>query len=197
MYTRPQCTLVGKTCSPGEQMTFRVTPNATLVARPGYSKKERSGYFSVICVNSNLWSCSIFSHRILSCQCFSIFWQHTYSQTYLHRLYTSANWEAVCVVLGRWSVLLHLTSCWILNQYSWEMLLRSAVGIAPVLRSLLVIGFTTSYFPLIVLGYQLDPKRSYGPLSESLVQTRPDMLEMKFLHSLTHGTSYTVSSCLL
>ncbi len=28
-------------------------------------------------------------------------------------------------------------------------------------------------------------------------QTRPDMLEMKFLHSLTHGTSSTVSSCLL
>ncbi len=28
-------------------------------------------------------------------------------------------------------------------------------------------------------------------------QTRPDMLEMKFLHSLTHGTSYTVSGCLL
>ncbi len=28
-------------------------------------------------------------------------------------------------------------------------------------------------------------------------QTRPDMLEMKFLHSLTHGTSLPVSSCLL
>ena len=28
-------------------------------------------------------------------------------------------------------------------------------------------------------------------------QTRPDMLEIKFLHSLTHGTSYPVSSCLL
>ncbi len=28
-------------------------------------------------------------------------------------------------------------------------------------------------------------------------QTRPDMLEIKFLHSLTHGTSLPVSSCLL
>ena len=38
-------------------------------------------------------------------------------------------------------------------------LLRSAVGIAHVLQSGLVMGYTISYFPLIVLGYHLDPSR--------------------------------------
>ncbi len=47
-------------------------------------------------------------------------------------------------------------------------MLRSAVGMAHVLRSGLVMGYTTSYLPLIVLGYRLDPNRSYGPLSETL-----------------------------
>ncbi len=42
-------------------------------------------------------------------------------------------------------------------------LLRSAVGMTHVLRSRLVMDYTTSYFPLIVLGYHLDSKRSYGP----------------------------------
>ncbi len=46
--------------------------------------------------------------------------------------------------------------------------LRSAVGMAHVWRSGLVMGSTTSYFPLIVLGYHLDPNRSYGPLSDTL-----------------------------
>ena len=43
------------------------------------------------------------------------------------------------------------------------MLLRSAVGKTHVLRQGLVMDYTTSYFPLIVLGYPLDSKRSYGP----------------------------------
>ncbi len=42
-------------------------------------------------------------------------------------------------------------------------MLRSAVGKTHVLRSRLVMEYTTSYFPLIVLGYRLDSKRSYGP----------------------------------
>ena len=36
------------------------------------------------------------------------------------------------------------------------VLLRSAVGMAHVLQSGLVMGYTTLYFPLIVLGYHLD-----------------------------------------
>ncbi len=47
-------------------------------------------------------------------------------------------------------------------------MLRSAVGKTHVLRSGLVMDYTTSYFPLIVLGYPLDPKRSYGPLPDTL-----------------------------
>ncbi len=35
-----------------------------------------------------------------------------------------------------------------------------------VLRSGLVMDYTTSYFPLIVLGYPLDSKLSYGPLPD-------------------------------
>ncbi len=46
--------------------------------------------------------------------------------------------------------------------------LRSAVGMAHVLRSRLVMGYATLYLLLIVLGYQLDPIRSYGPLSDTL-----------------------------
>ncbi len=37
----------------------------------------------------------------------------------------------------------------------WD-LLRSAVGKTHVLRSRLVMNYTTSYFPLVVLGYPLD-----------------------------------------
>ncbi len=37
-----------------------------------------------------------------------------------------------------------------------------------VLRSGLVMGYTASYFPLIVLGYHLDSNRSYGPLPDTL-----------------------------
>ncbi len=48
------------------------------------------------------------------------------------------------------------------------LLLRSAVGKTHVLRSGLVMDYTTSYFPLIVLGYPLDSKRSYGPLPDTL-----------------------------
>ncbi len=44
--------------------------------------------------------------------------------------------------------------------------MQSAVGKTHVLRSGLVMDYTTSYFPLIVLGYPLDPKRSYGPLPD-------------------------------
>ncbi len=40
-------------------------------------------------------------------------------------------------------------------------MLRSAVGMAHVLRSGLVVGYTTSYFQLIMLGYHSDPNRSY------------------------------------
>ncbi len=47
-------------------------------------------------------------------------------------------------------------------------MLRSAVGMAHVLWSRLVMNYTTSYFPLIVLGYPLDSKRSYGPLPDTL-----------------------------
>ncbi len=42
-------------------------------------------------------------------------------------------------------------------------LLRSAVGKTHVLRSRLVMNYTTSYFPFIVLGYPLDSKRSSLP----------------------------------
>ncbi len=48
------------------------------------------------------------------------------------------------------------------------ILLRSAVGKTHVLRSGLVMDYTTSYFPVIVLGYPLDSKRSYGPLPDTL-----------------------------
>ena len=48
------------------------------------------------------------------------------------------------------------------------VMLRSTVGKTHVLRSGLVMDYTTSYFPLIVLGYPLDSKRSYGPLSDTL-----------------------------
>ena len=41
--------------------------------------------------------------------------------------------------------------------------LRSAVGKTHVLRQGLVMDYATSYFPLIILGYPLDSKRSYGP----------------------------------
>ncbi len=44
-----------------------------------------------------------------------------------------------------------------------QLLLQSAVGRTHVLRSSLVMDYTTSYFPLIVLGYPLDSKGSYGP----------------------------------
>ncbi len=47
-------------------------------------------------------------------------------------------------------------------------MLRSAVGMAHVLRSGLEMGYATSYLPLIVLGYQLDPNLSCGPLSDTL-----------------------------
>ncbi len=47
-------------------------------------------------------------------------------------------------------------------------MLRSAVGKTHVLRSGLVMNYTTSYFPLIVLGYPLDSKRSNGPLPDTL-----------------------------
>ncbi len=47
-------------------------------------------------------------------------------------------------------------------------MLGSAVGMAHVLQSGLVMGYTTSFLPLIVLGYQLDPNRLYGPLSDTL-----------------------------
>ncbi len=47
-------------------------------------------------------------------------------------------------------------------------MLRSAVGKTHVLRSRLVMYYTTSYFPLIVLGYPLDSKRSYGPWPDTL-----------------------------
>ena len=43
---------------------------------------------------------------------------------------------------------------------SLNYMLRSAVGMAHVLWSRLVMNYTTSYFPLIVLGYPLDSKRS-------------------------------------
>ena len=56
--------------------------------------------------------------------------------------------------------------------YTWvTYLLPSAVGMAHVLRSRLVMDYTTSYFPLIVLEYPLDSKRSYGsfgPLLDTL-----------------------------
>ncbi len=39
-------------------------------------------------------------------------------------------------------------------------MLQSAVGMAHVLRSGLVMGYTTSYFPLIVLGYTQKLTRS-------------------------------------
>ncbi len=45
-------------------------------------------------------------------------------------------------------------------------MLRSAVGKTHVLRSGLVMDYTTSYLPLIVMRYPLDSKRSYGPLSD-------------------------------
>ncbi len=48
------------------------------------------------------------------------------------------------------------------------VMLQSAVGKTHVLRSGLVMDYTTSYFPFIVLGYPLDSKLSYGPLSDTL-----------------------------
>ncbi len=48
---------------------------------------------------------------------------------------------------------------WALTKQTHK-LLRSAVGIAHVLWSGLVMGYTTSYFPLIVLRYHLDSNRS-------------------------------------
>ncbi len=45
--------------------------------------------------------------------------------------------------------------------YTVIIVLRSAVGKTHVLRSGLVMDYTTSYFPLIVLEYPLDSKRSY------------------------------------
>ncbi len=48
------------------------------------------------------------------------------------------------------------------------VLFLSAVGMAHVLRSGLVMGYTTSHLTLIVLGYHLDPNRSYGALSDTL-----------------------------
>ncbi len=52
---------------------------------------------------------------------------------------------------------------------SWRVdLLRSAVGIAHVLRSGLVMGYATKYFPWIVLEYHSDSNWSYGPLSDTL-----------------------------
>ncbi len=51
-----------------------------------------------------------------------------------------------------------------------ETVLRSAVGMTHVLRSRLVMDYTTSYFPLIVLGYHFDFNRSYGPLSGTCLQ---------------------------
>ncbi len=44
-----------------------------------------------------------------------------------------------------------------------DNMLWSVVGMAHVLRSRLVMDYTTSYFPLIVLGYPLDSKQSDGP----------------------------------
>ena len=55
-----------------------------------------------------------------------------------------------------------------LTREGITILLRSAVGITHVLRSGLVMGYTTSCFPLIVLGYQSDSNQSYGPLSDTL-----------------------------
>ncbi len=49
-----------------------------------------------------------------------------------------------------------------------SLLLLSAEGMAHVLRSGIVMIYITSYFPLIVLGDPLDPKRSYGPLPDTL-----------------------------
>ena len=63
---------------------------------------------------------------------------------------------------------------------------------------------------VLALYHLKHPRRGFvvpflkcGPLYESsllsnpTLQTRPDILEMKFLHSLTHGISLPVSSCLL
>ncbi len=55
-----------------------------------------------------------------------------------------------------------------MNMSKQMTVLRSAVGMTHVLRSGLVMGYTTSYLPLIVLGYPLDSKRSYGPLPDTL-----------------------------
>ena len=52
--------------------------------------------------------------------------------------------------------------------FSGSGVLQSAVGMAHVLRSRLAMGYTTSYFQLIVLGYCLDSNRWYGPLSDTL-----------------------------
>ncbi len=53
------------------------------------------------------------------------------------------------------------------------------------------------YTQFAMMGIILDLKGLNNLGDFCMLQTRPDMLEMKFLHSLTHGTSYTVSSCLL
>ncbi len=53
-------------------------------------------------------------------------------------------------------------------QIQGYFVLRSAVGKTHVLRSRLVMNYTTSYFPLIVLGYPLDSKRSSLPKPDTL-----------------------------
>ncbi len=70
------------------------------------------------------------------------------------------------------------TSCiWFIGKHLWKMIhlpintkiqpvtymLRSAVGKTYVLRLRLVMDYTTSHFPLILLGYPLDSEQSYGP----------------------------------
>ncbi len=74
-------------------------------------------------------------------------------------------------------------------------MLRSTVGMAHIMRSGLVMGYTTSYFPLIMLGYHSDSNRSYGPLSDTLGFTQLNQLPIKigsfqFLPTGLHGLCF-------
>ncbi len=46
--------------------------------------------------------------------------------------------------------------------------LSDFITLITFLRSRLVMDYTTSYFPLIMLGYHLDSNHSYGPLSDTV-----------------------------
>ena len=68
-----------------------------------------------------------------------------------------------CMTNGHWFIAQSPICLALVGILPFYYVLRSAVGKTHVLRLRLVMNYTTSHFPLIVLGYPLDSKQSSLP----------------------------------